>query len=121
LLSEVVYFEFTGGEPFLIEEHFELLRFAVESGFAKNIEIHYNTNATVFPEEAIEIWKHFKTVEIAFSIDNVGKRFEYERYGADWEEANRIVKRVNELRKEVPCIRTQVCLTSTIWMSCASG
>jgi glutamate-1-semialdehyde 2,1-aminomutase len=114
-LPEIVYFEFTGGEPFLIEEHFELLKFAVDSGHSNNIEIHYNTNATVFPEHAIDIWKNFKTVEIAFSIDNVGNRFEYERYGAKWNEANRIVNYVNELRKTIPNIKTQVCLTASIF------
>ena len=35
----------------------------------------------MFPESA-ELWNNFKHVEIAFSIDNVGARFEYERYGA---------------------------------------
>ena len=52
LLPNIKYFEFTGGEPFLIEQHFELLRYAVEYGYSKNIEIHYNTNGTVFPEQA---------------------------------------------------------------------
>jgi MoaA/NifB/PqqE/SkfB family radical SAM enzyme len=88
LLPNIKYFEFTGGEPFLIEQHFELLRYAVEQGYSKNIEIHYNTNGTVFPEQA-ELWNNFKHVEIAFSIDNVGARFEYERYGADWKSAGK--------------------------------
>lgn len=112
LLSEVVYFEFTGGEPLLIQEHFDLLQFAVTEGFAKNIEIHYNTNATVFPKEAFAIWANFKTVELAFSIDNVGKRFEYERYGADWDIACQIVQKANALRTEMPNIKTQICLTA---------
>jgi MoaA/NifB/PqqE/SkfB family radical SAM enzyme len=83
LLPNIKYLEFTGGEPFLIEQHFDLLRYAVEHDYAKNIEIHYNTNGTVFPD-SYELWSNFKHVEIAFSIDNVGARFEYERYGADW-------------------------------------
>ena len=74
LLPDIKYFEFTGGEPFLIEQHFELLRYAVETGDSAHIEIHYNTNGTVFPEQA-ELWANFKHVEIAFSIDNVGARF----------------------------------------------
>lgn len=115
LLPEIIYFEFTGGEPFLINEHFELLKFAVDTGHANHIEIHYNTNATVLPEAAVDIWKHFKTVEIAFSIDNVGDRFEYERYGARWEEATRIVQKINSLRTHLPCLKTQVCLTASIF------
>jgi MoaA/NifB/PqqE/SkfB family radical SAM enzyme len=111
LLPNIKYFEFTGGEPFLIEQHFELLRYAVEQGYSKNIEVHYNTNGTVFPESA-ELWANFKHVEIAFSIDNVGARFEYERYGADWLEVQANIKRFTEMRSAK--ISTQLCTTVNI-------
>jgi MoaA/NifB/PqqE/SkfB family radical SAM enzyme len=111
LLPNIKYFEFTGGEPFLIEQHFELLRYAVETGDSKHIEIHYNTNGTVFPESA-ELWANFKHVEIAFSIDNVGARFEYERYGADWEEVQANIAKFTAMRSNK--ISTQLCTTMNI-------
>jgi MoaA/NifB/PqqE/SkfB family radical SAM enzyme len=115
LLPQISYFEFTGGEPFLIQQHFDLLQFAVDSGEAHHIEIHYNTNATQWPDHAADIWRHFKTVEVAFSIDNLGKRFEYERYGAKWKTAEQIVTFANGLRKEMPNLQTQMCLTVNIF------
>ena len=111
LLPNVKYFEFTGGEPFLIEQHFELLRYAVEQGYSKNIDIHYNTNGTVFPEAA-DLWSNFKHVEIAFSIDNVGDRFEYERYGADWVEVQENIAKFTAMRSNK--ISTQLCTTMNI-------
>jgi MoaA/NifB/PqqE/SkfB family radical SAM enzyme len=111
LLPNIKYFEFTGGEPFLIEQHFELLRYAVETGNSEHIEIHYNTNGTVFPDES-KLWNNFKHVEIAFSIDNVGARFEYERYGADWQEVQANIKRFTEMRSAK--ISTQLCTTINI-------
>ena len=111
LLPNIKYFEFTGGEPFLIEQHFELLRYAVEQGYSKNIEIHYNTNGTVFPEQA-ELWNNFKHVEIAFSIDNVDSRFEYERYGARWEEVQNNIIEFTKMRSNK--ISTQLCTTMNI-------
>jgi MoaA/NifB/PqqE/SkfB family radical SAM enzyme len=111
LLPNIKYIEFTGGEPFLIQQHFDLLEYAVEHGYAKNIEIHYNTNGTVFPEQR-HIWSHFKHVEIAFSIDNTGGRFEYERYGATWSEVQENIKRITELRNNK--LNTQLCLTVNI-------
>ena len=111
LLPNIKYFEFTGGEPFLIEQHFELLRYAVEQGYSKNIEIHYNTNGTVFPESA-ELWTNFKHVEIAFSIDNVGDRFEYERYGADWNLVQENIVKFTAMRSNK--ISTQLCTTMNI-------
>ena len=111
LLPNIKYFEFTGGEPFLIEQHFDLLRSAVERDHAKNIEIHYNTNGTVFPEQA-ELWANFKHVEIAFSIDNLGARFEYERYGADWTEVQENIAKFTAMRSNK--ISTQLCTTMNI-------
>lgn len=115
LLPYVRYFEFTGGEPFLIQEHFNLLRTAVEKGFSKNIEIHYNTNATNFPKEGLELWPHFKLVEIAFSIDDVGSRFEYQRYGANWEIAKANIEKFYQLRKNNTNIILQHCLTINVY------
>ena len=114
LLPEIKYFEFTGGEPWLIQEHFDLLKYAVDQGYAKNIDIHYNTNGTQWPEDAPELWKHFNRVDIAFSIDNVGDRFEYEHYGAKWETANEIIDKTHQLRKTQRNITTQLCFTINI-------
>jgi len=88
VLNDIRYIEFTGGEPFMIREHFAMLQGIVDRGIAHQVEIHYNTNGTIFPEQAEEIWKHFKTVEIAFSIDDLGERFEYQRTNARWEEVH---------------------------------
>ena len=88
-LADAEYFEFTGGEPFMIHNHFKMLEYCVEKGYAKNQDIHYNTNGTQLPQrEIFDLWKHFKHVEIAFSIDDVGEPFEYQRYGANWKEVN---------------------------------
>ncbi len=99
LLPNIKYFEFTGGEPFLIKEHFDLLQYAVEHGYSKDIEIHYNTNGTVCPDFA-DAWKEFKHVEIAFSIDNMGARFEYERYLAKWDEVQANMVKFTEIRSK---------------------
>ena len=109
LLPNIKYLEFTGGEPFLIQQHFDFLRTAVKQGYSKNIEIHYNTNGTKFPKDS-EIWREFKHVEIAFSIDNIGERFEYERYGAQWNEVQENIKKFTSMRG--PTLSTQLCWTA---------
>jgi len=111
LLPNIKYFEFTGGEPFLIQQHFDLLQYAVDNDYAKNIEIHYNTNGTQFPDQH-SLWNHFKHVEVAFSIDNVGARFEYERYGAEWNEVEKNISKFTAMRSSK--ISTQLCATVNI-------
>jgi MoaA/NifB/PqqE/SkfB family radical SAM enzyme len=114
LLPNIQYLEFTGGEPWLIREHFDLLEYAAQAGYSKNIDIHYNTNATVVPDDW-SVWEKFGRVDIAFSIDNVGDRFEYERYGADWEKANNIIDYIHILKNSAcPNITTQLCFTVNI-------
>jgi len=112
MLPTVKYFEFTGGEPFMIQEHFDLLKRAIDMGVAKDIDIHYNTNSTQLPSEALaDIWPHFKRVEVAFSIDNLGERFEYERHGANWETANETIDAFNKYRLKHKNLSTQLCFT----------
>jgi MoaA/NifB/PqqE/SkfB family radical SAM enzyme len=111
VMSKVRYIEFTGGEPFMIREHFDLLRRLVDRGYAHQIEIHYNTNGTQYPEEAEDIWRYFYHVEIAFSIDDVGERFEYQRTNAGWSEVNQNIERFRLMRSRNRNITLQVCCT----------
>ena len=115
LMDQVRYLEFTGGEPFMIQEHFDLLQRMVDNGIASNVEIHYNTNGTHYPENAEEIWKHFKTVEVAFSIDDVDERFEYQRANAIWSEVNTNMDRFEQLRDRNTNIQLQVCSTVNVF------
>jgi MoaA/NifB/PqqE/SkfB family radical SAM enzyme len=109
------YLEFTGGEPFMIQEHFDLLQRMIERGIAGEVEIHYNTNGTHFPEHAENIWRHFRHVEIAFSIDDVSERFEYQRSGADWEQVNRHLEMFRDMRDRNANISLQVCATINVF------
>lgn len=90
-LEHIEYLEFTGGEPFLIEEHFNMLQVLVDRGYSSKIDIHYNTNGTIWPKRGLELWPKFKRVEIAFSIDDIGTRFEYQRYGSDWNKTYEVI------------------------------
>jgi sulfatase maturation enzyme AslB (radical SAM superfamily) len=114
VLPGVRYYEFTGGEPFLIQEHFDLLQRTVDQGYAYLVDVHYNTNGTQYPEAAVEMWKKFKHVNIAFSIDDLGARFEYQRYGANWAEVEQNLDRYLELSKTHTNITLQMCITANI-------
>ena len=115
VVNDIRYIEFTGGEPFLIAEHFQMLQGIVDRRIAHNVEIHYNTNGTQFPEQAAEIWRHFKTVEIAISIDDLGARFEYQRSNAEWTEVVFNIDRFRLLREDYPNIQLQCCATVNIF------
>ena len=115
LSGEIRYLEFTGGEPFLIQKHFDFLQQLVDLGIANQVEIHYNTNGTIYPENAPDIWRYFKLVEIAFSIDDVDSRFEYQRKNAKWNEVTANIQKFKELKEKLGNIHLQVCSTINVF------
>lgn len=115
LLDQIRYIEFTGGEPFMIQEHFDMLQGMVDRGIAPQVEIHYNTNGTQWPENAEKIWQHFRIVEIAFSIDDLDGRFEYQRTNAVWSEVYDNIERFRDLKQRYSNIQLQVCSTVNIF------
>jgi organic radical activating enzyme len=113
-LKDAEYFEFTGGEPFMIRDHFKILMHCVEKGYAKNQDIHYNTNGTQLPPpEIFDLWSYFKRVEIAFSIDDIGPQFEYQRHPANWREVNANLVKFKE--RKTPNMDFQICTTVSIF------
>lgn len=114
-MHQLRYLEFTGGEPFMIQEHFNLLDKLVSAGLAHNIEIHYNTNGTIYPVGAEHIWQHFRHVEIAFSIDDIRERFEYQRMNAEWSAVTANIELFREMRARNNNISLQVCSTVNVF------
>lgn len=115
ILNDIRYIEFTGGEPFMIDQHFDMLQGIVDRGIADQVEIHYNTNGTLFPDRGPEIWKHFKTVEVAFSIDDIGPRFEYQRSNAIWHDVIQNINRFRLMREQMPNLQLQCCTTVNVF------
>ena len=115
VLTDIRYIEFTGGEPFMIDQHFDMLQGIVDRGIAGQVEIHYNTNGTHYPERGENIWKHFKTVEIAFSIDDVGTRFEYQRTNATWAAVLDNITSFQYLKDQMPNLQLQCCSTVNVF------
>jgi hypothetical protein len=92
-----------------------MLQGIVDRGIAHQVEIHYNTNGTQWPADAEHIWKHFKTVEIAFSIDDLCERFEYQRTGAKWTDVQRNISLFRQLCQQYSNIQLQCCSTVNIF------
>ena len=109
-LPTIKQFDFYGGEPFMIKKQWNLLKTAVNLGYAPEIELHYNTNGTHWPKE-VELWKHFKNVNISFSIDGIEQQFEYMRYPAKWDLVKSTIESARQLAAEYKNINLSWCLT----------
>lgn len=109
--SQLVNIDFYGGEPFLIRQHNIFLDFLIEYDYAKNIRLHYNSNGSIYPTHLMDKWQRFRQVDIAFSIDNTGIRFELER-GGSWEEVEENLDRF--LRSKLPNMSLSVFPTISV-------
>lgn len=78
-----------GGEPLLIDRHYEFLQKCVDRGQSSKMIIEYNTNLTNIPTRAWNIWKHFKQVNIGASIDGVGDINHYMRYPSNFDQIHK--------------------------------
>lgn len=109
-LNTIKQFDFYGGEPFLSKKMWEILKICVDLDYAKDIELHYNTNGTVWPKEA-EYFKYFKSVNLSFSIDGIGEQFEYMRYGANWNEVKDNMLKAKEFKNQHKNLEICWCIT----------
>lgn len=98
VLDQVKYFDFAGGEPLLDKNHLVALKRFVDQGTAKDITIHYNTNGTIINDGLLEIWSHFKKIDLAVSIDDIGERFNYQRHGGQQFDWNLVSKNINHIK-----------------------
>jgi hypothetical protein len=75
-----------GGEPLLSDSHIELLMRVKETKGLGDVRVFYNTNGTVTAsDQLLALWEECKLIELYFSIDDVGQRFDYQRSGANWD------------------------------------
>jgi len=75
---------FFGGEPFNTDTQLKILKLMK---YPENIKLVYVTNGSVFPcYETIALWKKFKNVVVAFSIDGIEEHFDYLRWPLRWDQ-----------------------------------
>lgn len=92
---------FTGGEPTLVNENYELMRYMVDKDIAKNVSLTFNTNMTNLKDEFYELIQKFGHVEIAISIEGYGNIQEYLRYPSKWTQIEKNIKRMADMPSNI--------------------
>ena len=85
-LNYVEQIYFAGGEPLLMEEHYNILEELVKRK-RFDVRLIYNTNFThteLKGSNVFEYWKQFDSVAVGASLDASGARGEYIRKGTNW-------------------------------------
>lgn len=100
-----------GGEPLINEEVITILNYLVETGRCNNIYLGLNTNGTILSPDIIHLLEQFKQVNLYFSIDDIGERYNYERWPAKYKD---IKKNLLEFHETYEWKNVHVCLYTSI-------
>lgn len=87
LWDHVHTLQFTGGEPIINKEHYDLLE-GIPTQAKKRIRLRYASNLSYIKfkkYDLIKIWNEFKHVNIKVSMDGVGDVYNYIRQDGDWD------------------------------------
>jgi sulfatase maturation enzyme AslB (radical SAM superfamily) len=87
LWDHVHTLQFTGGEPIINKEHYDLLE-GIPTEAKKRIRLRYASNLSYIKfkkYDLIKIWNEFKHVNIKVSMDGVGDVYNYIRQDGDWD------------------------------------
>ena len=89
-ILDVEQFYFAGGEPLISDTHWKILDLLIEHN-RTDVRLSYNTNllkTTFKGKNVLDYWKQFSSVKVGVSIDCIGARAEYVRYGTNWKTVN---------------------------------
>jgi len=106
---EQVYF--AGGEPMMMEEHYNILKELVRREMF-DVKLIYNTNfsrLTLKNDNVLDYWKLFNNVSIGASLDGMGAHAEYIRKGTKWDQ---IVRNREAMIEQCP--NTDFYVSSTV-------
>ncbi|MGB3466281.1 MAG: twitch domain-containing radical SAM protein [Cyclobacteriaceae bacterium] len=112
-VEEVEEIYFAGGEPLIMEEHYQLLDYLIESENTR-LQIRYNTNLSLLnfkKREITSIWKSFQNVRLSVSIDALQEQGEYIRSGLKWDT---FIANFRMIREKAPHIQMEIAPTVSV-------
>lgn len=114
VLPNVKTINFLGGEPLVVKEHYAWLEHIIEMGWAKNIELFYNTNGTTIPKKMLDVWSQFKSINLALSLDAHGDLAYYVRYPSEWKIIEKNIEKLKNYTKEKENFTIQTHITLSV-------
>ena len=110
----LVRLELFGGEPLYNKKVLKLLDRIVQAGHSTNINLYINTNGSVDLISQVPEIAKFKEVEIGVSIDDIGKRFNYQRHGLEY---NQVVENIKKWQEHFSKFKTPLYIDSITTVS----
>lgn len=113
LAPDLQTLEALGGEPFLFKQLIDTVQHMSDQGISNNMRFIFITNGSVYPE-FLDAGFKFRNLEISFSVDNIGERFEYERYHHTWDLLTTNIEKFIKFKTDHNNVKLGVCVTINI-------
>ena len=113
LVPRIKNFEFLGGEPLLMQENLKFMQYLIDQGHSQDCIFEFTTNGTQW-SDVFDQAHLFKRLAITLSIDDLGKRFEYERSGSRWKEVERNIEKFIHQKNSCASMEVNVNITVNI-------
>jgi MoaA/NifB/PqqE/SkfB family radical SAM enzyme len=91
LAKNAKHLSFTGGEPMMIPEVFDILSDADPS-----CNISFSTNLTRLNSKLLNVFEKFELIKLSVSLEGVGAHNDYIRHGSEW---NQIIESIKILKQ----------------------
>jgi len=88
---------FTVGEPFIIDDYWDMIDLLIERDYAKDMVLNISTNLTLLEykgKSVCDLFPKFKRVNLQVSIDGFGEQYEWIRYPASYDTVINNLKQV---------------------------
>jgi MoaA/NifB/PqqE/SkfB family radical SAM enzyme len=102
-LDHIQKIHFAGGEPLVMDEHYEAISYLAKKGM-KHVILTYNTNFSTLKYkhyEVVDLWNQFDRVDVWASLDGMGAKGDYMRKGQRW---NTIEENIRTVKEKCPSV-----------------
>ena len=109
---------FSGGEPLIHWQHWEILRYCIENDIKPNLKYFTNLSVTKYKQyDLLDTWEHFPHIEaiVGFDADELGNN--YFRQNMNFKAT---LKRIEAVRERIPNIEMPVTATLS-WLNAISA
>lgn len=113
MVPSIRNFEFLGGEPLLVDANIKFMQYLLDKGYSQDCIFEFITNGTKY-HTVFDQANKFKEFFITISIDNIGKRFEFERSGSSWDEVDSNLGKFLSCQQKNPNVKVGISITVNI-------
>lgn len=113
--DNIIFWDMYGGEPMIIPLFWKTLDQAIASKNARHKTFNVHTNGMVYVADLMDKLSNFKDAHMGFSVDAIGPKNDYIRYGSKWTDIIGNLQKYRQDSQKHDNVHVDVRTTYTPW------